>query len=628
MQRNQVPGVRLNCVIAALACTLGFGAVAAEPPPKSYSPTIHQTHPTQLLWGDTHLHTNLSVDAASGGNMRLGPSEAYRLARGETVTAHNGMAVRLNRPLDFLVAADHAETMGLFPGLAAADPLLLETEMGRRWHDMYLAGPEEAAKILVEFGGSLRDGEDLLDSPSYRESVWQRVTANADAYNEPGKFTAFIGYEWSSSRGGGNMHRIVIFADDAEHANQILPFSSFDNDRPYELWRFLDRYEQSTGGQALAIPHNPDVSAGLMFATTDSDGAEMTREYAQARSRWEPLTEVTQFKGDSETHPFVSPNDEFADYESWDRFAGFSNSRPHEDAMFAGEYARPALRRGLAIFTDVGANPFKFGMIGSTDSHTGIPSADENNFWGKFSWHEPSATRATERFVNIPDLIQMEWEMAASGYAAVWARENTREEIFAALKRKETYASTGPRMNVRFFGGWEFTKEDIMQPNWVEIGYQKGVPMGGDLEPREKNNSPSFLISAWKDPMGANLDRVQVVKGWVNADGETSEKVFEVALSDDRKVSRRTGKAPPLKSTVDIPNASYNNSVGDAVLEVVWQDPEFDVAQPAFYYVRVIEIPTPRWPAYDARFFGTEMPPEVPMTTQERAYTSPIWYTP
>ena len=342
----------------------------------SYSPAVTQTHPTRLLWGDTHLHTNLSVDAASGGNSRFGPNQAYRLARGDTVVAHNGMAVKLNRPLDFLVAADHAETMGLFPGLDAADPRLLETETGRRWYEMYQAGADEAAKILVEFGNSLRDGKDLLDSPKYRESVWQRVTANADTYNQPGVFTAFIGYEGSSSRGGGNMHRIVIFADDAQRANQVVPFSSYDNDRPRELWRFLDRYEQLTSGQAMAIPHNPNVSAGLMFATTDSDGGEITEEYARARSRWEPLTEVTQFKGDSETHPFVSPKDEFADYESWDRFAGFSNSKPHKDSMFAGEYARPALRRGLAIFTSVGANPFKFGMIGSTDSHTGIRSEE------------------------------------------------------------------------------------------------------------------------------------------------------------------------------------------------------------------------------------------------------------
>ncbi|MGI9327354.1 MAG: DUF3604 domain-containing protein [Pseudomonadales bacterium] len=613
---------------ALLLCGIATALPAKEAPGPVYSPAVGQSHPTVLLWGDTHLHTNLSVDAAAGGNRQFGPDEAYRLARGETVVAHNGMPVRLNRPLDFLVAADHAETMGLFPGLAAADPRLLATKTGRRWYEMYQAGPEEAAEILVEFGNSLRDRKDLLGSPDYTKSVWQRVTANADNYNQPGKFTAFIGYEWSSSVGGGNMHRIVIFADAAEQANQVVPFSSYDGEHPTELWRYMANYEQQTGGQILAIPHNSNVSAGLMFAMTDSNGKAITPGYAQDRNRWEPLMEVTQFKGDSETHPFVSPNDEFADYESWDRFAGFSNSRPHEDSMFAGEYARPALRRGLALFASSGANPYQFGMIGSTDSHTGIPSADENNFWGKFSWHEPSATRATERFVNIPDIIQLEWEMAASGYAAVWAQENTRASIFAALKRKETYATTGPRMSVRMFGGWGFTPEDLSQPDWVARGYANGVPMGGNLPVRNGNESPSFLISALKDPIGANLDRVQVVKGWVTASGETAEKVFDVALSDGRKVPKRRGKARQLTSTVDVANATYTNSIGAAALEVVWQDPEFEATQAAFYYVRVIEIPTPRWPAYDAKFFGTSMPADVPMTTQERAYTSPIWYTP
>ncbi|NKB99541.1 MAG: DUF3604 domain-containing protein [Pseudomonadales bacterium] len=620
----------ISPVVGMIICCLSAVAVGAQSTISSYSPATNKTFPTQLLWGDTHLHTNLSVDAASGGNSRFGPNEAYRLARGETIIAHNGMPVRLNRPLDFLVAADHAETMGLFPGLASADPRLLETETGQRWYQMYLSGPEEIAKILIEFGNSLRSREDLLDSPEYRKSVWQRVTSTADAYNQPGQFTAFIGYEWSSGRGGGNMHRIVIFADDAERANQVVPLSAYDDNRPRGLWRYLDQYERLTGGQALAIPHNSNVSAGLIFAETDSDGNAMTKEYAQSRNRWEPLMEVTQFKGDSETHPFVSPDDEFADYESWDRYRGFSTD-PHEDSMFAGEYARPALRRGLALFTKVGANPFKFGMIGSTDSHTGIPSADENNFWGKFSWHEPSATRAVEPFVNIPNIVQLEWEMAASGYAAVWAQENTRESIFAALKRKETYASTGPRMSVRLFAGWDFVAADLARPDWIEYGYQQGVPMGGDLLALASGayrKAPSFLISALKDPMGANLDRVQMVKGWIDDQGETHEKVFDIALSDDRAVSSSTGKVTKLRSTVNIAEASYTNSVGAPILQTAWRDSDFDPSEPAFYYVRVIEIETPRWPAYDAKFFGTKMPPEVRMTTQERAYTSPVWYTP
>lgn len=613
--------------IGALAwLTLAASGVWAEPE-ASYSPTVGQDFPRQVFWGDTHLHTNLSPDAAAGGNRSFGHDQAYRLAKGETVTAHNGLPVRLNRPLDFLVVADHSEYMGLFPGLDASDPRLLATAVGKRWHTMLNAGPEQRAEILVEFGAALGAGEDLINSDPFRKSVWDTVVAKAEAHNQPGVFTAFIGYEWSSGRGGGNMHRVVIFRDGAERTSTIIPFSSFDNNRPRALWRFMRNYEQTTGGGVLAIPHNPNTSAGLMLRPADSDGNPMTPEYAAERARWEPLLEVTQFKGDSETHPYVSPADEFADYESWDRFAAFSTD-PHQDAMFAGEYARPALRTGLALGAQLGVNPLQFGMIGSTDSHTGIASGDEDNFWGKFTWHEANPTRALERFVNIPDITQMEWEMAASGYAAVWAEANTRGAVFDALRRREAYATTGPRMTVRLFGGWEFTPADLDRPDWVAWGYGHGVPMGGELGQRGDAAAPAFLVSALKDPRGANLDRVQVVKGWLDGAGATHERVFDVALSDGRRVSRRTGKAPPVGSTVDVADASYRNTIGATELSTVWTDPDFDPLQPAFYYVRVIEIPTPRWTAYDAKFFGTEMPPEVPMVTQERAYTSPIWYVP
>lgn len=617
-----------HALCAGVAAALAAAAVADESEGPFYSPSLNASPAKHLYWGDTHVHTNLSPDAAAGGNVRFGHDELYRLARGDAVTAHNGRPVKLNRPLDFLVAADHAEYMGLFPALEAGDARLLATEIGQRWHAMHQAGPEQAAQILVEFGEALSSRKDLLQNPAYNKSVWQIVTEQAERYNDPGRFTALIGYEWSSGRGGGNMHRIVVFQDGAERAGQVVPFSSFDGDRPRELWRFLADYEARTGGQALAIPHNSNVSAGLMFSLTDSDGEAITADYARLRARWEPLLEVTQFKGDSETHPYVSPNDEFADYESWDRFAGFSASRPHEDAMFAAEYARPALRTGLALMGDVGVNPYKFGLIGSTDSHTGIPSADENNFWGKFSWHEPSAERALEPFVNIPDIVQLEWELAASGYAAVWAEANTRESIFAALARKETYASTGPRLSLRFFGGWNFEAADLERPDWVAAGYAHGVPMGGDLPMRQQDVAPSFMVQALKDPLGANLDRVQIVKGWLQDNGETAERVYDVALSDGRRVDAETGKAPPVGSTVDVATATYSNSIGAAALQTVWRDPDFHPAQAAFYYVRVLEIPTPRWTAFDAAFFKTRMPPEVPLTTQERAYSSPIWYVP
>ena len=621
---------RLAATLASLAGMAAVLAGAAEPLQSAgpfYSPILNAPPAKHLYWGDTHVHTNLSPDAAAGGNVRFGHDELYRLARGDAVVAHSGRPVRLNRPLDFLVAADHAEYMGLFPALEAGDARLLATEIGQRWHAMHQAGPEQAAQILVEFGDALSNRKDLLQSPDYNKSVWAIVTEQAERYNDPGKFTALIGYEWSSGRGGGNMHRIVVFQDGQDRAGQVVPFSSFDGDRPRELWEFLADYEARTGGRALAIPHNSNMSAGLMFALTDSDGEAITADYARLRARWEPLTEVTQFKGDSETHPYVSPDDEFADYESWDRFAGFS-TRPHQDAMFAAEYVRPALRTGLALRGEIGVNPYQFGLIGSTDSHTGIPSADENNFWGKFSWHEPSAERAMESFVNIPDIVQLEWQMAASGYAAVWAEANTRESIFAALARRETYATTGPRMSLRVFGGWDFEATDLNQPDWVAAGQVRGVPMGGDLPARQAGAAPTFMVQALKDPMGANLDRVQIIKGWLQADGQTAERVYDVALSDGRRVDPEIGKAPPVGSTVDVAAATYSNSIGAAALQTVWRDPDFRPDQAAFYYVRALEIPTPRWTAFDAAFFKTRLPPEVPLTTQERAYTSPIWYVP
>ena len=613
--------------LLALHWLLAADPTSGQDEDRQYSPKVGQEFPTVVYWGDTHLHTNLSPDAASAGNRDFGHDQAYRLARGEAVTAHNGMTVQLNRPLDFLVVADHSEYMGLFPGLAGRDPDLLASEAGRRWLAMYQAGPEEAAKIMNEFARALRSGNDLLASPAFQKSVWSVVVSKAEEYNQPGAFTAFIGYEWSSGRGGANLHRVVIFKDGANRAGRIVPFSSFSGNRPRELWAFLDAYERNTGGEALAIPHNSNTSAGLVFAMTDSDGNRMTTEYASLRARWEPLAEVTQIKGDSETHPYLSPTDEFADYESLDQYAGFAD-KPHEDWMFAAEYARAALRNGLALGDSLGVNPFKFGMIGSTDSHTGIPSADENNFWGKYSWHEPSATRAGERFVNVPDILHLEWQMAAAGYAAVWATKNTRESLFAALKRKETYATTGPRMTVRLFGGWEFDAADLSRPDWVATGYAKGVPMGGNLPARGENQAPAFLVSALKDPYGANLDRVQIVKGWLLPNGDSAERVFDVALSDGRRVDPETGKSPPVGSTVDVANATWSNTIGAPQLGAVWRDPDFDPAVAAFYYARVLEIPTPRWTAYDAKFFNVAMPPEAPMITQERAYTSPVWYQP
>jgi hypothetical protein len=589
---------------------------------------VGRDYPINVYWGDTHLHSSWSPDAASGGNRQLGPDAAYRFARGEEVIAHNLMRVRLSRPLDFLVLADHSEYLGLFQLLEAGDPAILTTETGRRWHDMVKRGGGEEAGILIEFGKAIAGNSDVINGKAFSRSMWQRVVDNADRYNDPGHFTAFIGYEWTSNKGGANLHRVVIFKDGADKASQVEPFTAFDSPDPEDLWRSMAAYVSLTGGELLAIPHNSNMSAGLMFSSQDFNGKPISKAYAQTRRYWEPLVEVTQHKGDSETHPIVSPNDEFADYESWDEFAGFS-LKPHEDWMFQHEYVRPALRLGLELGMRLGINPFSFGIIGGTDSHTSLATAEENNFWGKFSWHEPNPTRTTEPFVNIANIVQLEWQMAATGYTAVWAMENTREALFEGMRRKETFATTGPRMTVRFFGGWEYRENDVLRSDYVEIGYAKGVPMGGELPPAVPGTqAPVFMVTAIRDPDGANLDRIQIVKAWLSKTGKTRERVYDVALADQRQVAPATGKAPPVGNTVDVSSASYSNTIGDPHLLTFWQDPDFDPGQAAFYYVRVIEIPTPRWTAFDAKFFGIKMPAEVPMVTQERAYTSPIWYTP
>ncbi len=636
-----------NRRLVSFVALVGFCAAPAAAE-DSYSPYAGDDVPRNVYFGDTHIHSSWSADAGNMGNRRIGPDEVYRFSRGETVTAHNGMPVRLRRPLDFILLSDHAEYLGVMNMLDTKDPVLLATEVGRRWSKWRAEG--EALKVFAEFGISLLESRDIIDSADVEQVAWSRVVANADRWNDPGKFTAFIGYEWTSTPNGKNLHRNVIFADDATRAGQVIPHSSFGDPRPESLWAFMADYEEKTGGRVLAIPHNSNISGGVMFALENSAGEPIDRGYAAERARREPLLEVTQYKGDSEAHPFLSPNDEFADYETWDR-AAIGSARV-EGASFEGDYARSALKNGLAIERRVGTNPFKFGMIGSTDAHTGLGTAGEDNFWGKATKTEAGPERwKTGLFPEAPDgdaaagmgdeilavfaeqsaAVQWyEWEMAASGYAAVWATENTREALFEAMQRRETYATTGPRMTVRFFGGFDFDAADAVAPDLARVGYAKGVPMGGDLTRADRGDAeaPSFLVAALRDPEGANLDRVQIVKGWVDQKGSTQERIFDVAVSGGRRIGSDGRARDDVGSTVDVENATWRNSIGASHLAAHWTDPDFDPDLRAFYYVRVIEIPKPRWTAYDAKYFGVEMGAEVPMTTRDRAYTSPIWYTP
>ena len=595
----------------------------------SYSPYAGRNYPTRVLWGDTHLHTDNSLDAAAFGNT-LGPEEAYKFARGEEVISATGQRVKLSRPLDFLVVADHAEALGATVELKNGNQLLMADPTLKRWHDMMASGQGwDAAVEIIRSVGTGTTPKAMFD-PRLAKSVWQAYTGTAERYNEPGRFTALIGYEWTSNKAGNNLHRVVIFRDGKDKADLIVPFSAADSENPAKLWDFLDSYQAKTGGSVLAIPHNGNLSNGRMFALVDFDGRGLTREYAETRARLEPVYEVTQIKGDGESHPFLSPNDEFAGYELWDK-GNLDLTELKKPEMLQYEYARQGLKLGLKLEGELGVNPFKFGMIGSTDSHTSLATAEENNFFGKHSGAEPSPERAVHPFLQSADksVTLFGWQMTASGYAGVWATDNTREAIFDALMRKEVYATTGPRMVVRFFGGWDFNQSDASTRNPAEVGYTKGVPMGGDLTAAPAGKVPTFLIAALKDPIGANLDRIQIVKGWQAASGELKEKVYDVVWGNaDKRKAGPDGKVPPVGNTVDVPNATWINTIGDPELITEWTDPDFDPSLRAFYYARVIEIPTPRWTAYDAKKFGVTMPKEVPMTTQERAYTSPIWYTP
>lgn len=604
--------------------------------PSKPSSALTSVHPERPLWGDMHVHTQWSSDTGLFGTV-VDPEQSLRFARGEEITSNTGQPAKLDRPLDFLAITDHAEYMGLTDMLKTADPMLLASPTGKDWYERYQQYKGTRGKDFQNLVWEILWGNDhdVIGNTEMTRSVWERFVDVVERYNEPGKFSTLAAYEWTSLAGkrGDNLHRNVIFRDGPERTLQVVPFSSLDSIDPEDLWRYMADYETNTGGQVLAIPHNGNISNGLMFPwdggeTKRVSGAEVDASYVEQRQRWEPLYEVTQIKGDGEAHPLLSPNDEFADFETWDTTNAIMV--PNRPELLPGQYAREAYKQGLKWKRLLGTNPYKFGMVGSTDSHNGLSATREENYWGKFVGTEPSADRYKYPFLDNkkrPELSIYSYQENAAGLTAVWATENNRGAIFDALKRKETYATTGTRLSVRMFAGWDFIQGDL-QKEFVEQGYARGVPMGGDLSAAPKGKVPTFMIKAAKDSVGANLDRIQVVKGWVDAEGQTQERIFDVAVSDGRTINAQGRCETPVGNTVDLSQPSYQNSIGAAGLDIVWADPAFDPAQQAFYYVRVIEIPTPRWTAYDAKRFGVEMPDKVPMITQDRAYTSPIWYTP
>ena len=613
----------------ALAIVAGSSLVQAEV----------QNASREVYFGDTHLHTSYSFDAFLNRNQSADPDTAYRWAKGlPVIHPYHRARVQIDTPLDFLVVADHAELMGVMRAIYNDEAELGELgwiDSVKRWIAIRLlknavdddAGFGFFQKFLPlagknDGGDPVQDPNNSPPSTSFGDTTvtetgaWEAIVDAAERHNNPGTFTSLIGWEWSSIPTGANLHRIVITPDGADKAKQYLPYGSDQSQYPEDLWQWLSDTEAATGSRFISIPHNSNISKGYMFADTTLKGEMISAEYAKIRVSREPIVEITQIKGDSETHPALSPEDEFADFETYTNYIEQSMAGGNYKAG-PGDFVRSALKQGLATEAAVGVNPFKFGVIGSTDSHSGLASAEETNFMGKLASD------------SIPENKQKGgrnyWRMAAQGLAAVWAPENTREALFAAFKRKEVYATTGPRMRVRVFAGWNFNAEDLKSEHFAEVGYRKGVPMGGDLN--RSDAAPQLMIRAVKDPKGANLDRVQVIKGWLGSEGQQREKIYNVSWAGDRQVDAQ-GKLPALASTIDSDTLQYTNVKGAVELSTLWTDPDFNRSEKAFYYIRVLQIATPRHSSYDTMALSQGPAPGVPESIQERAYTSPIWYTP
>jgi hypothetical protein len=594
-----------------------------------YSPFVGRSYPDNVYFGDTHFHTNLSFDAGLVGTS-LDVNAGFRFARGEEVLSNTGQRVRLIRPLDFLAITDHAELLGLADMLRTGPEEFLADPWGAAAYEQFNSGQEGRMALFAEIIRlATVEGVNPFSSDAAMRTIWNDFVRLADTYNEPGKFTAMTGFEWTSTPKGDNLHRVVLFRDGADRTSQIMPFSMFDSDDPEDLWAFLARYEENTGGRAISPAHNGNTSNGLMFDGKNFKGEKIDADYAELRMRFEPIYEVTQIKGDGESHPYLSPDDEFANFENWD-VSNLAGTAPKTPDMLRYEYARSALKFGLELEEDIGANPYKFGLFGTTDTHTALATSREDNYFGKYQHTEPSPKRHEREVIPAedPSLRIMTAQEVASGLMAVWAPENTREALFDAMVRKEVYATTGSRLRVRVFGGFDLTAADLGASDFVARGYEGGTPMGGDLSSAPEGQAPTFLVRAVRDADGANLDRIQIIKGWLDDKGEAQERIYDIAVSDGRAIGDDGRARMPVGSTVDLETATYTNDIGAPMLDAAWTDPDFDPDHRAFYYVRVIEIPIPRWTTHDAVFYGIPLPDTVPPTVQDRAYTSPIWYTP
>ncbi|MCE9612872.1 MAG: DUF3604 domain-containing protein [Lentisphaerae bacterium] len=642
-RKHSAARTRLAAMSLALV-TGGFGQLAmaqtdapaaARQPPAAvkpdYAPYPDQQFPNRVYWGVAHVHTGYSFDSGMFG-VTTTPDDLFRVATGGEVILDNGTRFKQDRPLDWVSITDHAEYMGISDLLRVGDPALLANPQGKRWYEMSKESPQKGVEAAIEAVVSMQTGKPVFDASKITAGAWAHAVSACEKWNQPGVFTTLHGFEWTCAPGGNNLHRTVVFRDGGDRVGQVVPFSTFDSQDPADLWTYMDAYAKKTGGQVLAIPHNGNMSNGQMYDAETFDGKPMDRAYAEFRASHEPLFEATQIKGDGEAHPYLSPNDEFADFEKWWDM-NFQKMEPADKSTLNANYVRSALKTGLELQAALGANPYKSGLIGGNDAHLGVVTTPEDNFFGEFANGLPSPERWKTPLVmkhNDPKqgpLVSV-WGEQAAGLGGVWARENTREGIWDALKRKECYATTGDRPTVRLFAGWDFAKADLDRADYVANGYAHGVPMGGDLAAAPAGKQPVFLVYAMRDPDGPNLDRIQVIKGWLGKDGKAQERIFDVAVSGGRKIGRDGRCKTSVGNTVDVPNATYSNSIGAPTLSAFWKDPEFDAGQLAFYYVRVIQIPSPRWTAYDAKRYGVTMPDYVPMTVTDRAYTSPVWYTP
>jgi Protein of unknown function (DUF3604) len=571
-------------------------------------------------FGDVHVHTGWSFDAFTNGS-RATPTDAYAWAQGQEITNSGfGGKIQIQTPLDFYMVAEHAEFMGVFNQMSNPESPLSKTELAKG-----VNSPDPVVRMQT-FAGVLRDMsagkvDPMLTDAALARSVWAEIVKAADAHYQPGRFTTFAGFEWTSNPQKRNLHRVVVFRDTEHLPDMVL--SALESEDPETLWKWMDDL-RARGSTLLAIPHNGNASDGRMFETVKFDGRPIDAAYNRTRAANEPLYEITQIKGTSETHPDLSPNDEFAGFEQWDYTLSADYERPKRRR---GSFARQALLDGLSQEATGNGNPFKYGFIGDTDTHNAAGSNEEYNYTGKFAFENDPSHRLNGMEGQPAGQIKQVQEFSSGGLAGVWAEENTRESIFDAMQRRETFGTSGTMIKVRFFGGWDFTDADLNGAGAVPAGYARGVPMGGDLK-APAGKAPSFLVMASKDPKSGNLDRVQIVKGWLDAGGKQHEQVYDVAWSGDRKPDPRTGKLPPVGDTVDAATARYTNTVGAAELATVWTDPDFDSAERAFYYARVLEIPTPRWSTIDAVRLGVPVPTGLPVSIQERAWTSPIWYTP